>query len=299
MGMTVLSRLAAGAAVPVFPVIGAGALADVERLLVRPTLHRAETPRDAAILLVAGDLPQDTTDALDRVHDQLPRPRATLTWDGADDPGPALGDLWRAILSGEADEEDRNPDEPPNPWRGRGDHGQGGEGMMGGTPYGRPMAMTGEDVRDGLQLDRYTARVGPFAPMLPPGLVLEFTLQGDVIVGVEVQAPPFPQSEAADAPDLCAARMLRLLGLGAAATRLLRGKAPRAAWMRGAMPSGLAVVDGAQDARGRLLRWLSGESFSVDADGIFERLVGLEWAEATIALASFPPSAIRSAAEAA
>src|SRR3546814_20246746 len=82
-------------------------------------------------------------------------------------------------------EDDRLPDEPQVAWRGKGDHGQGGEGMMGGKPYGRPMAMTDEDLRDGLALDAYTACFGPFLSVLPPGLMLELTLLGDVIQRTE------------------------------------------------------------------------------------------------------------------
>src|SRR3546814_16968041 len=93
-------------------------------------------------------------------------------------------------------EDDLLPDEPPVAWRGKGDHGQGGEGMMGGKPYGRPMAMTAEDLRDGLALDAYTACFGPFLPMLPPGLQLELTLQGDVVQSARVRRPPAAQAGA-------------------------------------------------------------------------------------------------------
>ena len=37
--------------------------------------------------------------------------------------------------------------------------------MTEGTPYGRPMAMTGDD-RDGLTLDQLRLRVGPFTDVL-------------------------------------------------------------------------------------------------------------------------------------
>src|SRR3546814_18792006 len=71
--------------------------------------------------------------------------------------------------------------------------------MMGGKPYGRPMAMTDEDLRDGLALDAYTACFGPFLSVLPPGLLLELTLQGDVIQSAKVLRAPFAQ-DGADAP---------------------------------------------------------------------------------------------------
>src|SRR3546814_5404812 len=102
------------------------------------------------------------------LHDALPisHPRATLWWrteprdgfpcaaslDG--DAAHAVASLWQQLVTGmRPSEDDLLPDEPPAPWRGKGDHGQGGEGMMGGKPYGRPMAMTEGDRRDGLARD--------------------------------------------------------------------------------------------------------------------------------------------------
>ncbi|UMA67374.1 hypothetical protein LVO79_21205 (plasmid) [Roseivivax marinus] len=292
MAMSLLSRLAAGAAAPVFPVIGAGVLPQVERLFSSPTLRRVGSPREAAILLVAGEIPESAREALDRVHDQVPHPRTTETWDGASPVEDRLTEAWRALCAGGETEPDRRPDTPPNEWKGKGDHGHGGEGMMGGVPYGRPMAMPGEDVRDGLQLDRYSARVGPFAPMLPPGLVLEVVLQGDVIVDLSVCAAPFPQPDEADAPELCAARMVRLLGLDAAAARLVQGPRPAAVFIRTAVPSGLGALPGSGDARERLSGWLAGKHGPNRVDGLADALVGLEWHEMTLVLASLPPSTL-------
>ena len=294
MGMSALLRLARTAPAPVFAAAGPGCSAAVDRLMARPSLRRVETPRAAAILLVAGEIPDRAAEALDRIHDQLPHPRRTVHWDGMEEIEGPLLDAWREILDGGGTEPDRCLDTPPNEWQGKGDHGQGGEGMMGGTPYGRPMAMTGPDFRDGLQLDRYTARIGPFAPMLPPGLVLEVTLQGDVIVEATVQTSPFDQPAEADTPDLGAARMLRLLGLGPAAEAVLRGSRPRALGIRHAVPRGLGQIGGT-DARDRLSRWLAGRTVSVGTPPLPDLLHGLEWSEAALVLASLPPSALTAA----
>ncbi len=286
-----LRRLAAEAAPAVYPCVGPGMLPAVERLFLSRAVRRVESPRHAAILLVAGDIPERAREAMDRLHDQLPRPRATFHWDAATDPTEALAERWRALLAGEG-EEDRLPDEPPNPWRGEGDHGQGGKGMMGGTPYGRPMAMTGEDVRDGLMLDRYTARLGPFAPMLPAGLVLEVTLQGDVIVAAEVQAPPFEQPQEASEPHLCAARLLRLLGLSGDARRLVNGGRARGLLRTAALPRGLGQVAEGDDVRGRLRSWLAGRPGTYQAPSLPSLIGGAEWHEAMLILASFAPDAL-------
>ncbi|KAA9005572.1 hypothetical protein [Histidinibacterium aquaticum] len=293
MAVTRFGSLAARAPVPIFAAIGPGRQADVERLLARRGLRRAHSPRDAAVLLVSGDLPDDMLEALSRVHAQLPHPRATVRWidETADEIADRLRDAWHDLCAGVTDEEDRLPDVPPNEWKGVGPHGQGGEGMMGGTPYGRSMAMTGPDIRDGLQLDRYTARIGPFAPMLPPGLVLEVTLQGDVICDATVANAAFAQPAGADAPELCAGRVVRLLGLEAAADRLIEGKRPGAVWLRGAVPSGLGLAEGTE-ARGRLGAWLAGEVVTVAPVDLPDFLEGAEWSEAALLLASLPPSAI-------
>src|SRR3546814_14187708 len=92
--------------------------------------------------------------------------------------------------------------------------------MMGGKPYGRPMAMTEDDRRDGLALDAYTATFGPFLPVFPPGLQLSLTLQGDVVQSAEVLRPPVHQAAGA-APLRRIARFLPLLVLPALPPRLL------------------------------------------------------------------------------
>lgn len=293
--MSWLTRLAAQAAVPVYPCIGPGMLAVVERLFLSPHLRRTATPRAAAILLVAGQIPPRAQAALDRLHDQLPHPRASLTWDGAGEPTAELRRLWRELLAGRGDQPDRLPDTPPNEWRGKGDHGQGGKGMMGGVPYGRPMAMTAEDLRDGLALDAYTARFGPFAPMLPPGLEVEITLQGDVITKLTPCAPPFEHCPDASAPSACAARLLHLLGLPLDARRVRGGKRPMGLARLRALPPGLGEVAPDNDARARLTAWLAGRDVDTEIPPLPELLTGLEWHEAMLVLNSFTPDALRRA----
>lgn len=70
---------------------------------------------------------------------------------------------------------------------------------MGGKPYGRPMTMTGDDLRDGLALDAQTFCAGPFLSMMPSGLLLQLTLQGDVIQKATIVHPPLTQA-ASSAP---------------------------------------------------------------------------------------------------
>lgn len=204
-----LARLASGSPAPVFAAVGQGAREAVEELRLDARLHLVDSPRHASVLLLAGCFPGPLLRPALRVHDQMPRPRATVWWPaeapagrlrdafpdamvvGAeDDVAAALLRAHAALLRGErASEPARQPDVPPHPWRGVGPHGQGGKGMTGGFPYGRPLAKRAP-ARDGLELDQVPLRIGPFFPPFPPGLVLEAKLQGDVVQEVAVGGNP-------------------------------------------------------------------------------------------------------------
>lgn len=329
MAVTALSRLAARAPAPVFAAVAPGMARASDDLSTAPGIEFQPSIRWAEILLVAGTpRPEDLT-ALRRLHDQMPHPRATVWW--RTEPDPAFGgrDLvatgdpeavlvaaHRALLAEDrASEPDILPDEPPEEWRGVGPHGQGGEGMMGGTPYGRPMPMMGEELRDGLMLDAYTACFGPFLPVLPAGLALELTLQGDVIQKAAVRRPPYDDRPGgrADASRL-AARLLDLLGLAPHAAGLRRlaregglGSGPgpiqliRLSGALRAIPPGLGSLPegsardaaGGIDVRARLRRWLDGRTGGLlpDVPGVrlVDLLPGLEWTEAMLVVNSFEP----------
>lgn len=210
MGITDrLARLAAGAPVPVFAVAGAGAREAVQDLRLSPELRLVETPRAATVLLLAGAIPESLGEPLARVHDGMPRPRATVWWAlGADAPPAGFPDAvsagddvvdWivgvhRDLLDGRRSSEPALlPDVEPAIWMGIGPYGQGGSGMTGGTPYGRPMAQLASD-RDGLRLDQLVLSVGPFFPRFPAGLVLELKLSGDVVQEASARPNPFAQA---------------------------------------------------------------------------------------------------------
>nr|WP_297461705.1 hypothetical protein [uncultured Halomonas sp.] len=208
MAVSWLGRLAARAPVPVFPALGVSGDAVLRHLALTPGIEWVDSPRHASVLLVAGGVPIDQHEALRRVHDQLPAPFASVWFrtepfeellsatrvDGLDDLPGALCAVYRELMQGRRGSSPRLlPDEPPNPWEGRGDFGQGGEGMMGGVPYGRPMAMNmHDDIRDGLTLDSLTFTLGPFLPALPPGMSAQVTLQGDLVQSWTTQSAPHP-----------------------------------------------------------------------------------------------------------
>ncbi|HEV2767728.1 MAG TPA: hypothetical protein VGV63_08495 [Acidimicrobiales bacterium] len=234
MGLTSgLARLARRAPVPVFPVVGAGGR---RAATVLPTLDGIEvvtTPRAAVVLLVVGRVTRALLAPVLALHDQLPGPRAAVQWrvDGGGDgdgddlagvlPGlvaapPGDGEQLRRLM-GELVSGARTSSPPalppvePAAWRGVGPYGQGGTGMTGGVPYGRPMPGWADD-RDGLKLDQLKLRLGPAFPPFPPGLVLDLEVQGDVLQTAAVGDNPFvswpgdPPVTVTDSVEFAAAR---------------------------------------------------------------------------------------------
>lgn len=214
-----LARRAAAADVRVFPVVGAGGRAAADEVALLPGVRVVDSPRAANLLLIVGRVTPALRRPLLAVHDQLPAPRATVWWpvDGeADDEalhsalpalvvapvgdGSGLRSVFTDLLSGaRRSAPPALPDEEPAEWRGVGPYGQGGTGMTGGVPYGRPLAGRAPDP-DGLELDQLPLHVGPVFPPFPPGLVLHIQLQGDVIREVTVGENPFLGSLHAPVP---------------------------------------------------------------------------------------------------
>lgn len=205
-----LVQLAATAPVRVFVMEGIDPPADLVGLRLREGARLVDSPRSANVLLVAGRLPAPLHEPARRVHDMMPHPRSTVRWLRALAVPEEVCPFSRAMVVGPHEDVVQAlrqvqgdllttrrvsdvgclPDEEPAPWRGVGPYGQGGKGMTGGVPYGRPMAERAPD-RDGLELDQLPIRIGPFFPPFPTGLVLDVRTQGDVIQEVTVAANPF------------------------------------------------------------------------------------------------------------
>lgn len=203
-----LRSLASRAPVPVFAVAGAGAREAVQVLRMDARLRLVSAPRHANVLLLAGEMPATLLDAAVTAHDAVPSPRATLVWlqddltprphsfaDATVHRGPdvvdALVDVHHALLVGDRQSEPPvRPDVEPAPWQGEGPYGQGGTGMTGGVPYGRPMA-TREDDRDRLTLDALPVPVGPLFSAFPDGLTAQVTFKGDLVHRFELGPNPY------------------------------------------------------------------------------------------------------------
>ena len=212
MGLrSILEWLALRAPVPVFPLVGPGAREAVQELRLDGRIELVASPRQANVLLLAGAFGGHLLWPALRVHDELSYPRCTAWWrlgapagrlptacpnlsvveGGREDLVAALIRCHRELLlSQRVSDPPIQPDVPPARWRGVGPYGQGGKGMTGGTPYGRPLTGTAAD-RDGLQLDQLRLPLGPFFSPFPPGLVLELKMQGDVVQEAAVNSSMF------------------------------------------------------------------------------------------------------------
>lgn len=286
-----VAALAVRAPVRTFVVEGVDVPAPTDALRTCRDVQCVDTPRSAVVLLLAGCFPPALADALQRAHDAMAHPRAVVWWtrdaDGPTAPLPglaslravrvvagapgdritddavaglalALRDVQRALLYGtRVSDPALLPDVDPAPWRGVGPFGQGGAGMTGGVPYGRPMVGRAPD-RDGLELDQLPVRVGPFFSAFPPGLVLEVKLQGDIVQEAVVPGNAFagmlvdrPRSESGEPPRIAElerararhllrwlAHALRVHGLDALGRRTLA----LVAALGGELPAAAAVL---------------------------------------------------------
>lgn len=199
-----LGTLARRADARVFCATGSDSTDEARLLRLSDGIRLTTTPRAANILLVAGHLGDALVPAALAAHDALAPPRATVWWcpnagepntsmfPGALvvedlDPVAAVRRIHGQLLTGERDgEAPLLPDVEPAEWRGVGPYGQGGKGMTGGVPYGRPMAERAAD-RDGLKLDQLPVRFGPLFFPFPTGLALDVRLQGDLIQEVKLE----------------------------------------------------------------------------------------------------------------
>ncbi len=208
MGLNAVLRRFAFARMQAFAVLGRGGALLWRTLLDTAPIGLARAPHDADLLVLAGDIPPGWHQSLVALFETFGLPRLVLwlcpPWSCAPPASLPLGYVahdpatidWpeietRLLAADNPANAQLLPDEPPAPWRGRGDHGQGGEGMMGGKPYGRSMAMTMEDC-DNLALDEVPTALGPYFPGLPTGLQLTLKMQGDRVRVCERVENRFP-----------------------------------------------------------------------------------------------------------
>jgi hypothetical protein len=281
MAVNWLRKLANQAPVPVFPIVGRAGEAALEALYLSSAVTVAQSPKHARAAVVLGAIDENDKEAFRRVHDQVPAPRITAWFsttkmpaelsasatvvEVSEDLGQRIQGAVQALDAGDqSGAVNLCPDQPPAPWKGVGD------GMMGGKPYGRPMAMPEEDLRDGLQLDPLVFSIGPFSPLLPPGMVAKVTLHGDVIAGWELVSRPYERAlpsvfyRAVDEPvaitELELARAAWHLRRLAAVLQLngLRAHAQRLRHNAAVLQPGHSIAEVTNAGVLRSLRWVAG-----------------------------------------
>ncbi|MBA2409750.1 MAG: hypothetical protein H0V62_08275 [Gammaproteobacteria bacterium] len=203
-------RRFAFASVHAFPILGWGGAELWRRFRKLQAVDVSYGPHGADLFVFAGEIPVEWEEHTRSLFETVPLPRLAIwlrpDWRCEVPTGIPIAYViesgafhrlnWTDIRTRLLDPDNgvNKPllaDRPPAPWRGLGDHSQGGEGMMGGKPYGRPMAMTADDIDD-LSLDDVPMALGPHFPNLPSGLELELRVQGDRIRTVEAVRNHFP-----------------------------------------------------------------------------------------------------------
>jgi hypothetical protein len=178
------------------PVAGTRVRLAAEREFAVRDFPVALTPADADLLLVAGPRCPALDEAVDRLWQDMPAPRARVRAERA-------GEVAGALVAGCARLADAAGQRAGLLAAAGGhDHGAGSHDAADGggdehqMPAGLPMAEQGPD-RDGLALDRLHVPLGPLLADWPSGLTLRLTLQGDVVqeAGIE-PTTPFPTAAA-------------------------------------------------------------------------------------------------------
>jgi hypothetical protein len=225
--------------------------AALERRALRQGWRLADNPAAADVLAICGSPGPELTGVIGKVWDQLPGPRAGLRLAGPDtDAAEIDAALTRAsayladtavqaadarqrrspeVASGETDTHDTNDTHASHDMDMDMDMDDGGMHMA-MAPSGIPLAGGGDD-RDGLEMDVLQLRLGPVLRHWPAGVVVQCSLQGDLIVDARAwridadQALPSPpRSRRTDAAHECdrLSSLLSLAGWADAATRARR-----------------------------------------------------------------------------
>ncbi|GJF13180.1 hypothetical protein NGTWS0302_11140 [Mycolicibacterium cyprinidarum] len=223
--------------------------AALERRALRRGWHIADNPADADVLAICGRPGPELTKVIGKVWDQLPGPRAGLGLAGSDTDATEVDTvevdaaLKRAsayladIALQRTDARERRPPDIGSTEVGSSgtdthdmDMDMDGGMHMDMAPSGIPLAGGGDD-RDGLEMDVLQLRLGPVLRHWPAGVVVQCSLQGDLIVDARAwlvdadqTLPPPSRSTRTEAARQCdrLSSLLALAGWPHAATRARR-----------------------------------------------------------------------------
>lgn len=140
-------------------------------------LRPVEAPERARQLLVPDPVPEALAEAVRDAWSRIPPPRSYVAW-ARGDAGVPAADLLEAKVAGEPEHGGQAHGDGDHSYHGRGSDEQGA--AHGGHDHDM-MAIVGEPSADGLVMESIDFQLGPLAPGLPGGLVLELSLDGDVV----------------------------------------------------------------------------------------------------------------------
>ena len=144
----------------------------------------AAAPERAEVLAVPERVPEGLADALRDVWDRMAPPRdyVVLGDPMGGEPAAGLLDGHVAEAHAHADHEHEHHEDH------HGDHEHGHGDHDGGHDHHDMMAIVGDPSADGLIMEAVDFSLGPFAPSLPGGLVVDLSLDGDVLARARVRA---------------------------------------------------------------------------------------------------------------
>ncbi len=141
-------------------------------------LRPAEAPERARQLLVPDPVPEALAEAVRDAWSRIPPPRSYVAW-----PRGLAGVPAAALLEpkgdGELEQGGHAHGDDDHSDHGNGDHEHGS--AHAGHDHHDMMAIVGDPSADGLVMEPIDFQLGPLAPGLPGGLVLELSLDGDVV----------------------------------------------------------------------------------------------------------------------
>lgn len=261
----------------------------IESALVEAGGEVALTPAAANVMLTCGRLPERMGEVADRLWAQVPHPRVRLELADAADAERLLAAATRSIRdlpaqrasaereTGAGHESSGHGGMEMSGHGGMDMSGHGGMDMSGhggmdmsghdhmnmSGPGGIPLA-SGDEDRDGLEMDVLNRTLGPVLPFWDSCILVRVVLAGDTIRSAEAEilAPADPPPADAPAPGSDAVlrldetvRFLRVAGWDAVGDRLTRA---RTAALRGRADAALRDAENARRRirRSPMLRWV-------------------------------------------
>lgn len=145
-------------------------------------LTPAAAPEQARQLVVPDPVPAALTEAVNAAWQRMPAPRRYVAW-----PRPLAGTPAAELLADDAPARRDNQSAPGH------EDAPGGHGADAGHDHHDMMAIVGDPSADGLVMESIDFALGPLAAGLPGGLVLDLSLDGDVVERCEARATLMPE----------------------------------------------------------------------------------------------------------